>query len=286
MKTELLIHEDTLNMLEALVLKPPHALLFAGGVGTGKARLARQFCAALLNVAVADLQNQPYVRIVDPEEGTISTSTVRELAHFVSLRVAGDTSETARIILIPDAERMTREAQNALLKLLEEPPEHTVIVMTTSQPRKLLQTIRSRVQSVPIRLPEQATVATHFATQGYAAADISKAHLLAAGNIARMASILHAEDAAAMETVDIAKKLLSSDIFSRLSLIDNALKDKSVAKNVVDTLVLIASSSLERSDASRMARWQQTLGAAIAAQTALARKGNQKLVLTELMLAL
>ena len=58
-----------------------------------------------------------------------------------------------RIILFREAERLSEQAQNALLKSLEEPPANTLFILTTSQPDSLLPTVRSRCRSVPALPP-------------------------------------------------------------------------------------------------------------------------------------
>jgi DNA polymerase-3 subunit delta' len=71
-----------------------------------------------------------------------------------------------RVVLFREAERMTAEAQNALLKSLEESPAHTVFILTTHQPEQLLPTVRSRCQRVPFGPLPEATIAAYLKEQG------------------------------------------------------------------------------------------------------------------------
>jgi len=83
----------------------------------------------------------PYHKISIPKANFIRINSIREIRKFLSL----DYSELAyRVILISEAHLMNEEAQNALLKNLEEPPEHVIFILTTSQPSKLRTTIKSR----------------------------------------------------------------------------------------------------------------------------------------------
>ena len=286
----LLLHEDTKQLLDALLVNPPHALLLSGHEGIGKSLLAKQYCASLLGSTSATLPNVKIIGDDTATEASIPIAAVRELFDFVRLRVPGATATqekaVQRAILIVDADRMTREAQNAMLKLLEEPPDKTVIVLTSAYPRKILPTILSRVQHVRVNVPDDAAIVQHFNALGHSVATVQKAHVLAAGSIARLQQILDEEDSSAITAVDLVKKILAANTFTRLTLVDSELKDKQIARTVVDTLVLVASSSLERSSTDRLSRWQQTLAAATTAQKALAQNGNQKLVMSELMLTI
>ncbi len=87
---------------------------------------------------------------LEPEEDkqTITIDQVRDLQHQLSLKpYASD----KKVGIIPEAQRMTTEAQNALLKTLEEPPAHSVLILTAPSTRILLPTIVSRCQIVRLR---------------------------------------------------------------------------------------------------------------------------------------
>lgn len=83
----------------------------------------------------------PYYKIEIPSANEIKINSIRDINNFLSLSF---NSEQYRIIIISDAHLMNEEAQNALLKNLEEPPEKVVFILTTDQPEKLRQTIISR----------------------------------------------------------------------------------------------------------------------------------------------
>lgn len=83
----------------------------------------------------------PYYKISLPKANNIKINSIREIKKFLSL----DYSELEyRVILISEANLMSDAAQNALLKNLEEPPGNAVFILTTSQPKRLRETIRSR----------------------------------------------------------------------------------------------------------------------------------------------
>lgn len=83
----------------------------------------------------------PYYKITIPKANNIKINSIRDIKRFLSL----DYSEIGyRVIIITDAHLMNEEAQNALLKNLEEPPEKVIFILITSQVSRLRRTIISR----------------------------------------------------------------------------------------------------------------------------------------------
>ena len=132
-----------------------HAYLLDGPDGVGKRLVARLFaatllcreggtepCGACLSCRQMDSGNQPDVSYVTHEKSVISVGDIREqLCNIVPVKpMVGP----FRIFIVDEAERMNAEAQNALLKTLEEPPSYAVILLLTNNAEALLPTIRSR----------------------------------------------------------------------------------------------------------------------------------------------
>ena len=147
----------------------PHAILFGGPRGIGKATLAFRFARFLLargtmsGGSAGGLASDPasgvfrrvaagghadlftVERIWDPQRrrlrGGIVVEHTREIARFLHL-TAGE--EGWRIVIVDGAEEMNRNAANALLKILEEPPRSSLLLLVSHIPGMLLPTIRSR----------------------------------------------------------------------------------------------------------------------------------------------
>lgn len=135
-----------------------HAYLFTGIDGLGKKKTAMEFGKALLcdNIgnnpcghcsvcSQIDHGNYPDVQIIMPKQGetAIKISQVREMISGLSVKPY---TGNWRVIIIDGADRMTPEAQNSLLKSLEEPLSYNLFILLTSHPQSILATIRSRCQ--------------------------------------------------------------------------------------------------------------------------------------------
>lgn len=137
----------------------PHALLLEGPEGSGRRTFAREIAAALFcrgehkpcgscNQCRKVLErNHPDVEYYggDGSRRSFHIDTIRQLRQNAWL-LPGEAP--CRVCVLCGAENMTDQAQNALLKILEEPPEHTVFILTAENRAMLLPTILSRVQTI------------------------------------------------------------------------------------------------------------------------------------------
>lgn len=187
---EVLGHKPAVDLLGRMLDtgRVPQALLFQGPEGVGKASIARSFATALLCESpareacgsctacrLAARGNHPDLLLVErlprklaansPGEGPSASGELRSFVLVDQIRelsrVAALSPRQAarRVILVDPADRMNHEAQNALLKTLEEPPARCVLLLVAARPQMLLATVRSRCFTVsfgPLRPAELA----------------------------------------------------------------------------------------------------------------------------------
>ena len=135
-----------------------HALLIKGDQGIGKAKLALSLAANFLSESI-DLSEEdidegkvPDCKLINPDEGKeiISIDQIRALKSFMLLT---SLKGKGKVAIINPAHAMNRAAANSLLKILEEPPQNTLIILITEANNNLPKTIISRVQIIEINRP-------------------------------------------------------------------------------------------------------------------------------------
>jgi len=142
--TELMINALTEKMLASTIKKMPQSLLLTGENGVGLGAVAK-YIAEKRNVTPLIILPEKDEKI-DLDKGVISVDIIRRLYNEASTKTPTD-----RIIIIDYAERMTAQAQNAFLKLLEEPGQNLYFVLVSHSSAKLLPTILSRTERLEVR---------------------------------------------------------------------------------------------------------------------------------------
>lgn len=285
---DLVLHPRTKEELQAFIAHPGHNLLLIGPEGSGKSTAAHLLIATVLDVPTDKLYSHPYFVSIEPQKNSISIDAVRKLQDFTRLKTTG-TKQLRRAILIQDAHALTTEAQNAFLKLLEEPPADTLIVLTAQGNDSLLPTILSRVPKIIIKTPSQADSAEYFAQKGYAQPDITRSYFISRGQAGLLYRLLqqNGEDQT-LHYIDDAKKFLQAKPFERLVLVDQLNKQKVDLGTFLWALQRVADAALKQSAAKQsgvqVRHWQKVLRAVIDTQDGLSANPNAKLLLTNLSL--
>ena len=144
-----------------------HFYLIAGPVGSGKHLLSRLLAAGLLCEGadqpcgscpacrkVLSGTHPDFITVDDPEKKTVPVDLIRQARADIYIR---PNEGKRKIYLFPRAQDMGIPGQNALLKILEEPPPYGVFLLLTDNPEKLLPTVRSRCTELKLLpLPEDA----------------------------------------------------------------------------------------------------------------------------------
>lgn len=190
---------DAMAFLERAAERPHHAYLFAGPEGSGKQLAARAFTAALIckeggcglcrDCRLALEDRHPNLVLVEPEGRDIRVGDGPDedgTARWMVARAHLTAPEAGRkVFRIEQADRMTEEAADVLLKALEEPPAETVFLLSSARPHEIPETIRSRCQTVAFRpLAEDFLVET-LVREGIEEGRARLASRIAGGNLGR-----------------------------------------------------------------------------------------------------
>jgi DNA polymerase-3 subunit delta' len=160
---DVLGHAKAIEQLQRAMKKDKvvHSYLFLGNEGIGKKWVALQFAKALncleggsedrdacdhcLSCRKIEKGLHPDVLVLEPENQTLKVNQVRQMQKDLAYRPY---EGNRRVCILASADRMAPNMSNILLKTLEEPPLHTVIILLANNPRLLLPTILSRCQPV------------------------------------------------------------------------------------------------------------------------------------------
>ena len=160
----------------------PAAMILAGPEGVGKRTCAVALAAALLEVPRERVSESPRFLLLERGSSAgVGMDLIRErLLPFFALRLRAG---RWRVVVVDGAETLGREAANALLKTLEEPPPYCLMMLLTTRPDAMLPTIRSRCHAVHFRPLSAETVAELLEGMDYEAEEARRAAAVSGGSV-------------------------------------------------------------------------------------------------------
>lgn len=252
--SEIVGHEQIKEHLQAAIhdKKPFHAYIFQGDEGVGKEALARTFAAGLqcqgekekpckgcVSCRQMESGNQPDVVWVTREKPSLGVDEIREkLCNTMDIKPF---SSPYKIYIVPEAEKMTEAAQNALLKTIEEPPEYGVVILLTSNIGELLPTIQSRCLTLEFRPLSTATVETFLREQCQVPDYLAKASAaFAQGNLGKAVRYARSEDFIERkdEILSLLRNVQNMDLSDMLTVIKELGTRKEETRDYIDLMVL------------------------------------------------
>ncbi len=207
----------------------PHAFLISGHEGSGKRTLVKEMCAALncesddkdaipchkcnncRRIAESNFTDIKYLKKPD-DKATIGVSEVRLFREDMFL---SSTESEYKIYVILDAEKMTVNAQNALLKVLEEPPKGVVIFLLTASSDGILTTIKSRAQHIAMQKFEPCDIEKYLKGKGLVPAmlpqdELSGILMCSDGRIGRAKALIESGGKDATKLREVVEPIVSS----------------------------------------------------------------------------
>lgn len=267
---ELLLDPLSRQLLEDYLGHPKHALLIQGDRGVGTLATAKSLAARLTTHAESIL-------LIQPDKGVITIAVVQEL--YASTR---STRDDALVVIIDDADCMGGEAQNALLKLLEEPPKHVYFILTTHSLQHMLATITSRTEHISLRTISRDDSATFLTKLGVGdPSKQAKLLFLASGKPAELQKLAHDVDyyEACSQKMSDAKRLIEVGKYDRLILLKKYMTERVEAEVFLLMVGQLLSYSLYRTVSDSSMRALEAVNDAL---EALNKNGNVRAQLLRL----
>ncbi len=226
-----------------------HAYMFCGIDGIGKFEYAKEFAKNILCLSPSNgiaceccepckkFLSSPDLLIIEPEEGLIKVEKIRYLIDSVNLK---PTISNRSVFIIRDAECMNESSQNALLKVLEEPPQYATIILTVQNQSKIINTIHSRCTKI-----EFSSLSLDEIKNALGREDITEEmYGYSRGSAGKLQKILNSSYA---ETVtQLEKAIQNTDLLEMDQAITNVKESTDLKSEIDDVLdLLIAKLSLK-----------------------------------------
>lgn len=184
-------NEKKIDMLRQIIKNDniPHAMIFSGPEMIGKKKIAIEF---IKNIFCEDLCGECYfcksiecnpdINIITPVDGNIEIEEIRKAKERLSLKPYHN---KIKALIIDDSHLMKSDAQNAFLKMLEEPKGDTLIIFITPFREMLLNTIRSRAQEIKFSLVSNEEIEKYLISLGASSKKAKEISLISSGQIGK-----------------------------------------------------------------------------------------------------
>jgi len=276
----MIVNPKTRLLIDSFINRPSSSVIVAGSLDSGAEQIVLDLTTMLL-----DESSKHNIIQLFPEEGKgIGVEQAREFKKSLTSLVKGKSS-IARIAIVWSADLATSEAQNSFLKLIEEPAKQTLLILQVSKSQKLLPTITSRCQTIPVLPITKAQAIEYGESVGFQVGVVQKALLLTGGESKVFLEYLNKGADTVDEFIANAKQFISEPVFSRL------LKAKLYEKSdnihaLLDNIEKLSVGGLHASKNDKILRWVNILKEVKDCRDKLSRNVSPKLIYLRLCLSI
>ncbi len=215
------MNPSTKLLVNSFIKNPANSIGFNGPNDSGKLRIAKYLCYQVLKLKSAEFDIK--VDVVDCAEQS-GIDDIRYLKSKLAIKSIGEKDTFQRAVIFKDFHKISKPAQNSILKLLEEPPGDTILILLVETKSSILPTIASRLQWVDVLPLDLKTLEKKYPQRDKDR--IRQAYLLSDGYLERFEKVLNDENDSLKLAVADVKKILRLKKYERISGLDNILNNQ------------------------------------------------------------
>lgn len=247
-------NRDTVTRLDSMLSsgRVPHAFIIEGQEGTGRRTLANMLARAIACTGenkpcgvceCCRMSENPDIVTVLPDKANITVDRIRAVRDEAYIL---PNQSDKRVFIIPNADLMNEQAQNALLKVFEEPPKRVAFILTCEYSGQLLDTVVSRAAVIKLSPPEKEEAVAYILSEypQYDRSDVETSVSSESGNIGRALISLCGSDKTDLTARQILVCLPERSELVLMKALTVLEKDRGLAKSVLNRMAELVSDAL------------------------------------------
>lgn len=272
----------TEKWINAYIANPTSTLLIESSGNYRQGILIAEFIHSKL---IGNINN-PIISMTTEKQGVVSVDDVRKLIKKLSLK-SNKGRGIQRIVLIENADQLTKQAQNSLLKQTEELPNNTIIILVVLNKSEIISTLLSRCFLIPV-LPITHDQAITYAQNNKINESLAqKAFLLSEGNPGLFEDIINENSEDFLKLIDYSKDYLAKTIFEKQAEMKKISDKNFELDNFIGALRVICKSAMRNANQPNSKQlWKSRLAAVLEAQQLLKKSVIKKLIILNLSIKL
>lgn len=228
-----MLHPATKTLIDSAIATRPHAIIFYGEAGVGVDQ-AIQYYIDMTSGKKTDMLPEKNEKI-DLDDGVITIDQIRTLHQEVRTKTVH-----YRVVVVHNGDRMSPQAQNAFLKLLEEPGTNITFIISAQRIEKLLPTVRSRAQAIQVHALSDAQTNTFLDEKGVTDPVFRRQLLfMARGLIDELTRLI--DDTKYFDlradAVRNARAFISGTVYEKLRIINSLQSSRRMAIQLIDDAI-------------------------------------------------
>lgn len=251
MFSEVIGHDLQIQMLKKAIASHTlaHGYLFDGQEGVGKRKVAMalaktalcgkgdEACGICPSCVQFDSENHPDFLLIEPDGLSIKDKQMEEFQSFIYIKPF---ESSVKVLVVDGADAMTVRAQNRILKIVEEPPGHAIIIMIAKNREALLPTVLSRLQKLSFNRLSSESMAAFLIKAGYDRDQAALSASYADGSLGKALAFISSEDFQLKRTDALAclKYLHEGDVLKAFERMDPYLGDKVNTISFIELVII------------------------------------------------